>query len=200
MNEKLDVLVELRFEEAAPHQNKSRPTPSFPAELVMYLLRVVDRAILRAERKEIDALQEAFPDLPAYAFDAMRFRLEALRGRALNVGAAHSGCLIIAGTAAALALWVLDKTLGETIKEAWKESTLHSKLTEFLVRRREDKAIDIGNDIFAARRTVEATIDMQIDYRGDALVMIVIVTPGPSMEPIPTASGITLGGGPNIDT
>ncbi len=37
--------------------------------------------------------------------------------------------------AAGLAFWLLDKTLGETVSEAWKESDLHTQVKEFLLSR-----------------------------------------------------------------
>jgi len=93
---------------------------------------------------EIDAVMNVrieFPEIPQVAVDAALFRLvngedtrSATRIQAVSQG---SVTVIIAGTA--LAYWVLDKTIGETLKDAWKNSGLHRRLQRFLLLGQSEK-------------------------------------------------------------
>ncbi|MBA3596226.1 MAG: hypothetical protein H0W40_02455 [Methylibium sp.] len=63
----------------------------------------------------------------------MRYRfLELDRDRALIIEYGGRGSLLLFGAAAGFAYWVVDKTLGETFKQAWVESEAHSRLKDFL--------------------------------------------------------------------
>jgi hypothetical protein len=46
------------------------------------------------------------------------------------------GSLALTLSITAVGLWLLQQTLGETIKEAWKQSQLHEKLIDYLTKKR----------------------------------------------------------------
>ena len=49
-----------------------------------------------------------------------------------------------------MALWIADKTLGETVKQAWLDSAAHSKLKEFFATRVSRKAERLPDEIMEA--------------------------------------------------
>jgi hypothetical protein len=108
---------------------------AFPAGLVAQTIGIVERSAFTTEAEELEAIFEEFPDIPELVRDACRQRLNNFRGNTLLVSAAAPGSFVIAATCTALAYWLVEKTLGETVKEAYKESDLHKKLKELLARR-----------------------------------------------------------------
>jgi hypothetical protein len=63
-----------------------------------------------------------------------------LNGHAIQIERAAKGSLLVGGLIAAVSLWILEKTLGKTLEEAWGESEMHTRLKKALVRRRSVRA------------------------------------------------------------
>jgi hypothetical protein len=177
MADEPDIHIELQFKGAQ----------YFPAQLLLGIIEAVDRAIARAERDEIDEIEKVFSDdIPKPVFDAMRYRAQNLTARSLNFESASSGSIILAGIAAALAYWLLDKTLGETLKESWKNSNLHSRMKEFLSARMGAKAARIAKDIRPSRFSgEEPSVEVQIQERSGMTVIVVIIVAGPGLLTVP---------------
>ena len=152
-----DIRVELSFLESS----------RFPAQIVLGTIEAVSRAVDRVEAEDIEALSDAFADeIPAAVFDAMRYRSRQYHNRSLSFDDASSGSVVLIGMAAGLAYWLLDKTLGETVNQAWKESELHTRIKEFLLTRFDDKAERIASKIRPSRwrgsdRHVRARVVLQ---------------------------------------
>lgn len=181
MAEAGDLYVELRFQGAE----------SFPAQLILGAIEATERAIARSETEDIDALQNEFKDLPAPIFDAMRYRIGELTGRALNFNHASSGSLILGGVAAALSFWLLDKTLGETVKQAWESSDLHGDMKGFLETRLRRKAERIARDVRPSRWSKsDAEVETFVEIKDRGMTIVVLVTPGPALAPLPIASQV----------
>jgi len=126
LNEELDIAIEVRF----------LSDLGVPAGLVNDIIREIAWAVREAEQEELDAIFENFSELPPLVRDAMRYRFEQIeRDHALNIEYGGRGSLLLFATAAGLAYWVADKTLGETVREAWVESALHARLKDFLKSR-----------------------------------------------------------------
>lgn len=68
---------------------------------------------------------------------------------------AQSGSLIFEGIIIAATTWVLLNTLGETFKDAWKESTLHEKLKEALLRGRKNNVKKLSDEIHQKLRNIK---------------------------------------------
>jgi hypothetical protein len=182
MAEPGDIYVELRFQGAE----------SFPAQLLLGVIEATERAIARAENEDIDALQKEFPKLPTTIFDAMRYRAERLVAQTLNFERASSGSLILGGVAVALSYWLLDQTLSETVKQAWVESDLHKRIKEFLSSRLLRKAEQIAHDVRPSRWPKGgANIETLIERNEPNVKIVVLVTPGRDLLPLPTARQIS---------
>ena len=137
-----DVSVALRLEGGT----------AFPAGFITQTISVVERSAFSTEVEELEAIFEEFPEIPQVVCDACRHRINDFRGNALLVSAAKPGSLVLFATCTALAYWLVEKTLGETLKEAYKESDMHEKLKALLARRlfrrTENLAATVHNAVF----------------------------------------------------
>jgi hypothetical protein len=183
MEEIPDIRVELRFV----------GSPRFPARLVLGAIEAVERAVMRAEVAEINELAEAFPEIPEATFDAVRYRAQQLTAQSLNFESASSGSIILAGIAAAVAYWLLDKTLGETVKQAWEASELHSRVRKFLLTRLSAKAHAIARDIRPSRwPNAREQVEVRTEDQPRAILIVVTVPLPPTLTPIPAAQEVEL--------
>ena len=121
-----------------------QPTTHLPAWLLVKSVSAVDNAILASELNDLRQLRKQLPDLPTVALDAAEKRLGAYRGSGLLVERAESGSLVVIGVVAGLSIFVLQNTLGETLKEAWLESDGSRRLKALLFEQRSIKAFDIA--------------------------------------------------------
>ena len=183
MDEPKDIGIELHFKGA----------PAFPAQLILGAIEAVERAVFREESEEIDAMQKELGDVvPAPVFDAMRYRIGDTMGRAINFDRASSGSLLLGGIAVALSYWLLDKTLGETVKESWLDSNLHQRLKTFLSACLKGKSKRIAKDIRPSRWTQsDAEVDISVRQTGPGTETIVCsFVPGLALQPVPTLGEI----------
>jgi hypothetical protein len=181
MENGIDIRIELHFVQAT----------AFPAQLLLGVIEATERAIARVEREEIDEFQKLLPDIPAHIFDAMRYRAEHLTGRALNFQGASSGSIILFGIAAGLSYWLLDKTLGETVSETWRESDMHVRLKQILHARIGTKVKRIAGDIRPSRWSRgEVMTDVVTEVKDGDPTIKVVVAPGPELLPIPKQSEV----------
>jgi hypothetical protein len=107
---------------------------AFPSSFIVQSVDIVEQEIHRLEQDEIGELAE-YIGLSAMARDACYHRIEAYRGSSLLLTRAANGSIIIVGVLAALSYWIVENTIGETIKDAYKESELHERLKAILLRR-----------------------------------------------------------------
>jgi hypothetical protein len=133
----IDVSVVLRYGDEA----------GVPLDYVNVALNALDAVAYAQEledfkvvRRHVDEL-----DIPPVVMDAVESRLRAHKGQSLlRVQSVSQGSLELTVSLGGLFIWLLDKTLGETIKQAWTQTLLHEKLKELLMRRREQKAKELG--------------------------------------------------------
>src|SRR5437868_1968218 len=134
MPQESDIAIIAKFTQAA----------DFPAALISGVVNAIERVVFEVEREELEYLIEAIPGIPLVAADASRQRLYVRRGQSVLVESASGGSIVIACVVSALALWILKETLGETIKEAWRDSPTHHHLKDFLSRERTLKTEQIA--------------------------------------------------------
>jgi hypothetical protein len=120
---------------------------SFPADAVAKTIEHLDSIVLEQEGRELETLARDLDGIPALALDATRHRLSVHSGESILFYSASEGSIILCGVIAGLAAWILEKTLGETLKEAWVESDLHKKLKRLLLAGSRYKAENIAQGI-----------------------------------------------------
>ena len=108
---------------------------------------LIEHAILETEIAELDFLRNEVNEIPAFVFDAVQFRLYQKAGQSFQITETANGSLILGGIAAGLCIWLLNKTVGETVKEAWLESVTHQKLKELLSAHLGPKPKHLGDKI-----------------------------------------------------
>jgi len=147
------------------------------------VLRSIESAIIETEKQEIEVLSDKIKDIPVVAIDACYERLRKYNGFAYRLSATRSGSVVVVGLVAGVAYYVLDKTLGETLKEAWLESKMHEKIKNLLTDRRNVRAHKISDLIHKKLKR-----RMPIDYISQGvgtrdLIMITIqLKPDPKDE------------------
>lgn len=114
-------------------------------ETVAYIHKIIssiEREEISRIREEIpeideDILEEVLDRFDEYGLDATYFRIEAIKPGSVELGLAL----------VAFGWWLLDKTVGDTLNEAWKESELHRKIKEFFLCRKHAKLEEIKNEV-----------------------------------------------------
>lgn len=176
---------------------------SFAVGVVAKWLTQIERAVFNSERDDIEALQQALgPEIPAPYFDAIRYRFDSLRGRTVNISYASNGSIILLSFVGAASMWLLDKTLGEAVKESWKQSSWHQKATSVLSARMMPKARKLA----ATFERIEPTLDHEGGHfvsEGQSAVeentnrITIKLTVLVNLPPIPTSIGEPRDGPPN---
>jgi len=121
--------------------------PASSAELLSTIINMVEETVFQTEYTDLIAALEELPEIPSVVRDAAIVRIDRYQGRSLQIEDATSGSIILIGAVAGLAYWILDKTLGETFKEAWVETPLHRKLKDFFLSRRKVKLEHIQREL-----------------------------------------------------
>jgi hypothetical protein len=111
------------------------------------VLRAMDNSVLRTELDELRAVSEEFPELPRIIYDASEARILRYSGRAFLIKQASEGSIILTGAAVGIAYWVLQNTIGETLKETYLESDLQFKIKKLFKTRIDDKAKSLVSHI-----------------------------------------------------
>ena len=157
MNHGLGIEIEVRLHHMG--------TKELPYAVFRKILDSLNTAVFESEKKELDLIPTLLPDLPNVAFDAAKHRLKQYRYSSILIKELRPGSLIVAGCVAGVAIWVLQQTLGETLKEAWLDSQWHHKIKEILLKRMGTKRHSLATD--AAKR-IERAIpsETSIGYNG----------------------------------
>lgn len=115
--------IHLRFEE----------NTRFSAVLVADVVEKISRKLFELERAELEQIAVSIPEVPAVAVDAALERMRSREDRILQIEAARAGSIELVLIGTALAYWLLDKTLGETISDAWKQTALRRRVRALLL-------------------------------------------------------------------
>lgn len=104
-----------------------------PAGFFARVIQIAEQAIYESELEDMFEISVAYPEISKVELDAARYRMDHNWGRALQIEDAFAGSIIISGLVSGLAYWVLDKTLGDTLKEAWHDSVIQGRIKDFLL-------------------------------------------------------------------
>jgi len=101
-----------------------------------------NEAIYDCEIAELIFLKDSLIyELPNYIFDLVELKLAKYHRKCFLIQNAKSGSVVIGGLAAGLCIWFLNQTIGETLKEAWRESEWHFKIKSILQKRLNKRTI-----------------------------------------------------------
>ena len=163
------------------------------AVLLSLVVTAIEQAAYRVELQELEEIVENIPELPSVAIDAARHRIQEQKGHTLRIVNAEPGSIVVYGVVTALSLWILNNTLGETLKEAWKNSDFHHRLRDFLSSpsyRVRDKAFHLGTVASKkitrdrALRSNPPEVGLEVKVRQETVEMVYTIIPGePEREP-----------------
>ena len=125
-----------------------------PLDEFSRVLKAVNDSAFESELRDLTAVEVEFPELPQVALDASAHRIRQYRKSAITITSARTGSIILVVAVGALSYYVLQQTLGETLKEAWHESESHQRIKSFLLKRRGDKARQLADDVLRRVRKV----------------------------------------------
>lgn len=125
MEEPSEITIRIHFEGGE----------AFPSSFVSQSLDVVEDEVFRLEYDELEEIFKELDGVPQVVKDACYHRIQRYKGNSFLLSSTSTGSIIVAGAVVALAYWLVKNTIGETIKDAYKESELHEKLKALLLRR-----------------------------------------------------------------
>src|SRR5690348_1777693 len=90
----------------------------------------IQEIAIAQEKMELRRIRKEIPEIPSKAITAAIIQLDKplIQYQAVRVAAAEKGSLALCLGVTAFGWWVLEKTIGETVKDAWKESEMHLKI------------------------------------------------------------------------
>lgn len=119
-----------------------------PATLISKILNRVQSAIQKSELEMLEAIQAEFgKELPENTIRDIKNLFEKHPPEVLVIESASSGSILLFGAVLAAAYWLLDKTLGKTIEEAWPKTNLHKRIKSFLLSSTQKQAEQIARDV-----------------------------------------------------
>jgi hypothetical protein len=126
---------------------------------VLKLLDVVESAVYDSDRDDVIRAATAL-QIRSVERDACLERLRHYRHKRLLLEEARPGSLELIGLIAAVGYFVLEKTIGESFSDGYKNSELHRGLKEFFQRLIDEKALKIAESIrrVIASRKVQAQV------------------------------------------
>ncbi len=128
-----DIRVVLKF-----HSNDK-----IPADLVARIISSVDSALKESEQADFETIRREVPQVPREIIQAVEDGLQAHQFKGMYLETAETGSIILTGVVAATASWILLNTVGESFKDAWKETETHEKVKEILLAKQVTKVDEI---------------------------------------------------------
>ena len=117
----------------------------YPSELIIGGLELVEAALHDLEEGAItQALEQNGGEEFIYA---VRAELDKVRRRHLQIYTARDGCIEHWAIMGATSFWVLQLTIGESMKEAYKKSPIHQQLSAFFSRDVRELADDLSSHL-----------------------------------------------------
>src|SRR3712207_5381473 len=90
----------------------------------------METALYHSDRADIEEFCKSY-NIPALIRDASLERLRLFRHKRLRIEHLRAGSLIVEGLVVAVAFWVVKETVGESIKQGWRDSLANQKIAEF---------------------------------------------------------------------
>ena len=183
-------------------------TPELDAEVTLYfsnhrgvtyealdtVLSYIAKAVRKLEKKDFELYVQSLrtSGVPEVTIDAARFRFDKLDYRRfVTVTKASTGSIELLILMAGAAYWVIDKTLGETLKDAWKQSPAHAKLVVILTNRIKPRNAELAEALRPRRLTLTDGMTVSSSDAQDAQAPLKITftaAVGSPAEPIPPSS------------
>jgi len=107
---------------------------------------LIENVLYASDRRDIEYASQSL-QIHSIIADAAKERIRNLRHERLRITEVSTGSIILEGTIVAVALFVLKKTIGEPIGEAYKKSMPYKELSDFFRYLIDEKTIFISEKL-----------------------------------------------------
>ena len=151
-NSRFDIIIEIRLHGGDHVRSK----------LLLQAFDSLETALYASDRKDIE-LAASQLEISKVVRDASLERLRQYKNNRLLLMEARTGSIEIAALVAGVSFFILNQTLGETIKESYTHSKIHSTLRDFFSKQIDDKALFIAESIRRAfvSKKQDVTVKLQ---------------------------------------
>ncbi|WP_017324064.1 hypothetical protein [Synechococcus sp. PCC 7336] len=144
MASKFDIEIQLHFE----GRQFSSDEKLVDSRKVLKLLDILEAAVYDSDRSYVDRAARAFlTDIRPVVRDACLERLRHYRHQRLLLEEARLGSLALMSFIAGVSYFVIEKTIGESFAEGYRDSEFHRRLTEFFRRLIDEKTLKIVESV-----------------------------------------------------
>lgn len=159
------------------------------------LLKKISSVLRELQYQEALYLINSFDATPSQR-QSMRDRL---RGESSHIEAYYiqkleRGSVTLTISLTAVGLWLLQQTIGESIKEAWQKSSMHKELVSYLSGEKRKKVIERNIDVVLGGWIFDnyliEDLNKTIDAEGDINVRVDLSTPISTLERVEGNSGV----------
>ena len=150
-----------------------------PTALLMSTIQVCEDEINQIQRAEMDSALDTL-DVPGYVKSVCRRRFFDAQGMGLRFVDSKRGSIVLIASLTALGYWIIQNTVGETMKEAYKESGMHDRLKRLFLTRlgRQTKDLESALTGRLVRLTQDTPthVSIRVEHRDHRFVVSVSVT------------------------
>ncbi len=146
-----DIFIQIHLNDNAGIRSKE----------LLQALDTLETALYASDRQDIERVSEKL-GISSIIRDACLERLRKYRNDRLLLTGANNGSIELFGMVAGVSYFLLQKTIGESFKEGFKETALHENLKDFFRRVIDDKALFISESLrrVFANKKKQANIKM----------------------------------------
>jgi hypothetical protein len=116
----IDIVV--RFTEAT----------HYPTSVITKVLDRIEKAVYQEELAILKEARGEAPQGSEVIIDAVAHRIKKFKGSSVSYVTASTGSIVMGGIATGITLWLLEKTIGESLREGWVQSNAHDALVSVI--------------------------------------------------------------------
>lgn len=163
-----DILIKLKLEGDNEH---------IDPKYLLQVLESLETSLYSSDRKDIEQVSKEFEEISNVIRDACLERLRQFRHRRLLITEAKTGSIEIIGLVAAVTYYLIDKTVGETLKDTFKESDLNKRIKNYFRQKIDEKSLFITESLRRAfsskKREVEVKAFPATETEPNTIIVIV---------------------------
>lgn len=150
------------------------------------ILKDLSKAVRQAQSTEVDLLLRA-TNVGRRDRQSIKDRLRApiQEGAVYYVEELKAGSLWSKLTISGLAIWLLNATIGETVKDAWKATEIHKSIIEYVENERPQTFSRILTDILRDRELLTGRahiFEVKVEQQGEDTLISIYVKSDPDAE------------------
>ena len=148
-----------------------------PTGLFVNTIQICEEEIYENLRAEMEASLEEL-NLPGYVKSVCRRRFTDTSGIGLRFTSARRGSIVLYAGLTALGYWIIQNTVGETLKDAYKDTGMHQRLKNLFLSRRRKQAEDLGSALTGrlVRYTSDAPAIVSVDVKDHGSRSVINIT------------------------